>query len=166
VDCSKAKKFLSEVLADLPQNCFFDKQVCGCGETHLALTNSIPYVIVVLFVEAIRSKISQYENEDVYPVCAKMNEYMGSIRNKPPTLKKAIKFGTKKFLVTYVSLVHLTKALGEKTKDFQLLVDEAHMLTDVHGKNYMHHAIRGVLNVYKQFKSVCFTTSTSYERES
>ena len=164
LDVTGAKQFLSEVLTDLPQNCFFDKQVCGCNGTHLALTNDIPYIIVVPFVEIIRSKNFQPWCNKVYPVSAGTDEYKEWIKDKPSTLRKAIKSNVKKFLVTYASLARLTKESGKKTKEFQLLIDEAHRLTDADDKNYIHKAIRQILELYPRYKSVCFMTSTPYER--
>jgi hypothetical protein len=163
IDVTKADRFLSEVMEDLPQGGFFDKVVCGSGGTHLALTNSIPYVIVVPFVEIIRSKISQEKYNHVYIVCG---EASLTSRNKLQNLKIAIKSGTvKKFLVTYASFERLVLALGDKAKDFQLLVDEAHMLTAADDKNYMYVHIRKILIHYTKFKSFCFMTSTPYDRE-
>jgi hypothetical protein len=163
IDVTEANRFLSEVMKDLPQGGFFDKVVCGSVGTHLALTNSIPYVIVVPFVEIIRSKISQPSYNDVYVVCGDASI---TSRNKPENLKAAIKSGTvKKFLVTYASFEKLVLSLEDKAKNFQLLVDEAHMLTAADDKNYMHVHIRKILIHYTKFKSFCFMTSTPYDRE-
>ena len=55
----EANRYLGEVMDDLPSNCIFNKGLCGCGGTHLALTNKEPYIVAVPFVEIIRSKLSQ-----------------------------------------------------------------------------------------------------------
>jgi hypothetical protein len=149
----------------LLQGGFFDKAVCRSGGTPLALTNSIPYVVVVPFVEIIRSKISQTSYDDVYVVCG---EASSTSRNKPKNLKTAIKSDTvKKFLVTYTSFEKLVLYLEDKAKDFQLLVDEAHMLTAADDKNYMQVHIRKIFIHYTKFKSFCFSfmTFTPYDRE-
>jgi hypothetical protein len=72
----------------------------------------------------------------------------------PRDLKTAVKSGkVKKFLVTYASFEKLVLCSKDKTKNFQLLVDESHMLTTANGKNYMHQQTRKILINYKKFKT-------------
>jgi hypothetical protein len=87
-------------------------------------------------------------------------------RNIPINLKTAVKPGkVKKFLVTYASFERLVSCLGNKAKNCQLLIDEAHMLASADAKNYMYVQIRKILANYTEFKSFYFVTSTSYHKE-
>jgi hypothetical protein len=157
----EANRYLGEVMDDLPSNCIFNKGLCGCGGTHLALTNKEPYIVAVPFVEIIRSKLSQEMYTHVYPVCYGNQDWL---YGKDKNLQSALHSGLyNKFFVTYASLPKVIKLLGSKVKNYRLLVDEAHMLTDADDKNYMRQQIYAILSSYKKFKSYCFMTSTPYE---
>jgi hypothetical protein len=120
-------------------------------------------MVVVPFVEIIWSKINQPIYNHVYIV---RGEASITFRNNPKDLKTAVKSGTvKKFLVTYASFEKLVLYLEDGAKDFQLLVDEAHMLTGGDDKNYIHVHIRKILINYTKFKCFCFMPSNPYHRE-
>lgn len=162
LDLTKAKNYIGEIYKDLPQDCLFNKVLCGAGGTHLALKNDIPYIILVPYIELINSKVKNTEEyAGIQPVCGKVTE---------AELIKAFDSNCKKFLGTYHSLPKILKALSKssskKAKDFQLLVDEAHMLTEGDDKDFMHNEINFILQAYTEFKSVCFMTATPYEEES
>ena len=158
---TKTKRHLSTLIEDLPQNCFFNKVLCGAGGTHLALTNENPYVIIVPATDLILSKENQ---KDSYPY-----DVLFLYGNKPTSeIKSFLESGGRKIMSTYHSLPKILKAFeysSKDSKDFQLLVDEAHMLTEGDDKDFMHDEINIVLQTYKEFKSHCFMTATPFPRE-
>ncbi|MCB1711423.1 MAG: DEAD/DEAH box helicase family protein [Candidatus Riesia sp.] len=158
LDLTKAKNYMSEVLDDLPQNCMFNKVLCGAGGTHMALTNDKPYVVLVPYIELIKSKLNQ---TDKYP---NIQPIYGEISNQE--IKKALDNGCTKFMSTYHGLRRIIEIFGEQVANFQLLVDEAHMLTEGDDKDFMHNEINYLLQSYTKFKSFCFMTATPYEEES
>lgn len=162
LDLTKAKNYIGEVYSDLPQDCLFNKVLCGAGGTHLALKNDIPYIILVPYIELINSKVKNTEEyTGIQAVFGEVTE---------AELVRAFDSDCKKFLGTYHSLPKILKSLSKsfskKAKDFQLLVDEAHMLTEGDDKDFMHNEINFILQSYTEFKSVCFMTATPYEEES
>jgi hypothetical protein len=157
--------YLGELIEDLPHNCFFNKVLCGAGGTHLALTNSENYVVLCPTTDLIKSK----ENGSKLPydtlfVYGRMrhDEILDYINY---TGKKG-KVG--KIMCTYHSLQKLLDCFDQSDyveKDYRLLVDEAHMLTEGDDKYFMHNEISYVLGNYKRFKSHCFMTATPFPRE-
>ena len=158
---SKDKRHLSNLIEDLPQDCFFNKVLCGAGGTHLALTNEKPYVIIVPATDLILSKQAQ---KDTYPY-----EVLFLYGNKSVAdIETFIDNGGKKIMSTYHSLPKILRAFettDKKARDFQLLVDEAHMLTEGDDKDFMHDEINIILQTYQNFKSHCFMTATPFPRE-
>lgn len=158
LDLTVAKNYISEVLDDLPQNCMFNKVLCGAGGTHIALTNDKPYVILVPYIELIKSKLNQVDKyNNIQPV-------YGEISNQE--IKNALSSGCTKFMSTYHGLKRIVELFGNQVSNFQLLVDEAHMLTEGDDKDFMHNEINYILQSYTKFKSFCFMTATPYEEES
>ena len=171
---SQGNTYLSSLIQDLPQDCFFNKVLCGCGGTHLSLINDVPYVILVPTTSLIESK------QPIYP---ENEEYMVEFRKKYPheimyvygedikinDITEYINKGGKKIISTYHSLKKVLKAFNNcfkyTPKDYQLLVDEAHMLTEGDDKDFMHDEINYILQSYTQFKSVCFMTATPFPLE-
>lgn len=158
-------KYLASLIEDLPQNVFFNKVICGCGGTQLALTNDKPYVIVVPTTDPILSKKNQSEtNPEKYPHGVLW--VYGTI-----TVKQIIDYldnGGVKIFSTYHSLYKVMEAFKSSTKrtnQFQFLIDEAHMLTEGDDKDFMHNEINYVLQVFKEFKSYCFMTATPFPRD-
>lgn len=158
LDLTSAKNYISEVLDDLPQNCMFNKVLCGAGGTHIALTNDKPYVVLVPYIELIKSKLNQTDKyQNIQPV------YGDIYRHE---IETALNNGCTKFMSTYHGLRRIIEIFGDRVADFQLLVDEAHMLTEGDDKDFMHNEINYLLQSYTKFKSFCFMTATPYEEES
>lgn len=152
-------KHLSKLIEDLPINCFFNKVLCGAGGTHLSLSNKNPYIILVPTTELILSK-----KENTYPT--EVMYVYGDV--KIEEIIKYIDSNGNKIMSTYHSLHKVIKAFEaslKSTKDFQLLVDEAHMLTEGDDKDFMHNEINYILQSYSMFKSYCFMTATPFPRE-
>lgn len=148
-------KYLSEIEEfkdDLPQNCRFNKVQCGCGGTHIALTNDKPYVLLVPTVDLILNKLEQADRyQNIQPVYADYTR---------EDVQDALARGCTKFISTYDGLAKVVDAFGDRTKEFQLLVDEAHLLTMYDEKDFRHSAIAYLLRNYTRFRSWVFMTAT------
>lgn len=168
LDLTKAtneNKHLQGLIEDLPQNVFFNKVLCGCGGTQLALANDNPYVIIVPTTDPILSKKAlKTTNPERLP-----HDILWVYDNiKVETIVEYINKGGIKIFSTYHSLPKILSALYKSIKtpkDFQLLVDEAHMLTEGDDKDFMHSEINYILQVFSKFKSYCFMTATPFPRE-
>lgn len=157
--------YLGEMIDDLPHNCFFNKVLCGAGGTHLALMNKESYVILSPTTDLIKSKEnSVHSSKDTLYVYGSMKyedilDYINSVGKRG-------KVG--KIMCTYHSLPKLLDCFDQSyysEKDYRLLVDEAHMLTEGDDKDFMHNEISYVLGNYERFKSYCFMTATPFPRE-
>ena len=159
---TKETKYLGNLISDIPHNCFFNKVLCGAGGTTLVLENDQPYVILVpnnAIADSKNSQKDQFNNDILFL-------YEGNHTHKE--VVKYINKGGKKIMTNYHSLLKVIKALSESTKtpkDFRLLVDEGHMLTEGDDKDFMHDEVNIVLQMYKLFKSYCFMTATPFPRE-
>ncbi|MEX2336159.1 MAG: hypothetical protein WD555_02675 [Fulvivirga sp.] len=179
-------KYLSEVPwikengGKLPKNCLFNKVVTGCGATTIALTDSDPTIIAMPTVEVIDNKYKQCsdknallgvhsnrsvdggewmqeeEYNDHYEFENDPNRYVPAYLNKCRSENKV-----PKFMVTYDSLEKLVKTLeklGYSTKQFNLVVDEYHMLLTEHG--YRREGVRYILENFRNFRYYTFMTAT------
>ena len=153
IKIAKQYTYLSEVPEfhkGLPFDCILDKQVTGCGGTHLALTSEDPYVVSVHSIRMIESKTNQERYSHVLPVTG--------VTTISDIVEYVNKGGTK-ILVTYDSVPKVQEALGEKSKDFRLLVDEVHKLIQYMDKFKPSVAIK-LLKKSFDFKSVLYMTAT------
>jgi hypothetical protein len=163
INIPKGTKFLSEVIADLPENCIFNKSVTGAGGTHVALTSKQHYVICVPFKNLIKNKLERYTKlgYDILGVDGTISDY--DIRDYLDKAK------TVKIIVTYDSLGRVANALEDIPSydsrsyldEVNLLVDEFHLLLTSYV--FRNDAVRTVLDCYKSFKSYCFMTATPIE---
>lgn len=134
----------------LPFNCVLDKQVTGCGGTHLALTGDEPYVVSVHSIRMIESKTQQERYSHVLPVTGDTTT---------SEIQKYIREGGIKILVTYDSVPKVQDALGDISKSFRLLVDEVHKLIQYMDKFKPSVALK-LLDRSFDFKSVLYMTAT------
>ena len=147
-------EFLGEIKGfELPTGCLFNKVLTGCGGTSVALRSEKPYVIAMPYVDVIKSKVvwCNENSIDVIPVYSEANHTEEDIRN------------ASKILVTYDSLKKVVAALGEKVRDYSILVDEYHLLTK--SGDFRYRAINEVLGLYKKFKDFVFMTATPIKRK-
>ena len=135
---------------DLPYNCIIDKQVTGVGGSHIALCNDEPYIIAVHMLRMIDNKVSQDKYKHVMKVCGD---------TKKTDVLEYLQAGGKKFLVTYDSVPKLKDFLGDKSKNFRLLVDEFHKLIQYLGSFKPSVCIK-LLEQQSEFKSVSYMTAT------
>ena len=157
--------YLSEMIDDLPQNCFFNKVLCGAGGTHLALTNKESYVILSPTTDLIKSKenSNQTKIDTLYVYGNMKHEEILDYINRVGDISSV-----GKIMCTYHSLPKLLDCFDQsnhKEKEYRLLIDEAHMLTEGDDKDFMHNEINYILSNYQRFKSYCFMTATPFPRE-
>lgn len=140
--------YLNEFLEDLPDNCYFNKQLVGVGGTTVALTNATNYVVCVPFISLIINKLDTKTNYELFG-------FYGGITIQ--ALKDYLELpGVKKILVTYDSLAKLLEYINPQ--DYKILIDEAHKLLD--SASFRHRAVRTVMKNYEKFKSYVFMTAT------
>ena len=58
-----SKEKLSNIIKDFPDNCYVNKQITGCGGTTLVLRNAVNYVVLVPYINLLKSKIA--DNQDI-----------------------------------------------------------------------------------------------------
>ena len=143
--------YLGEIpeFTDLPSNCRFNKVLTGCGGTTVALSNDIPYVVCMPYVSTIKNKMEWCNEHEitVLPV-------YGGIS----TTGDIAEFEGRKIMVTYDSLNLVVKGLGERVKDYKILIDEYHVL--VNSGAFRYNAVNEVLKLYKEFGAHVFMTAT------
>lgn len=148
IKAKSGKKYLSEVINELPTNCLFDKGAVGCGGTTLAINSKLDYVICVPFVSLIDNKVAQHKNIFAVKEGVSINmikDYLQAADNI-------------KIMVTYDSLYKVVEALGTKVNTVNLLIDELHLLFTQY--SFRKSAIKSVLDLYTKFKTFCFMTAT------
>ena len=135
---------------DLPNNAVIDKQVTGVGGTHIVLTNDKPYVVAVHLIKMIESKIEQ----DKYKHIMKVDG-----NTTPQEIQNYLKDGNIKFLCTYDSVPKLQACLGNRAKEFNLLVDEVHCLIGYMDRFKPTVAVN-LINGMSAFNSTSYLTAT------
>jgi hypothetical protein len=140
--------YVGEFLEDLPNNCYFNKVLTGCGGTTVALTNNVNYVICVPFISLIQNKLDQVENAFGFYGGIKTEDLQSYLANTDVTVKK--------ILVTYDSLAKLIEYINPQ--EYKLLIDEAHKLLD--SASFRFKAVKSVMQNYEKFNSYVFMTAT------
>lgn len=148
----KGLKYVSESLPDLPHNAYINKSVTSCGGTTLVLTNKENYIVAVHSIGLIKNKIEQHPN-----VCG----VYGEVSNR--YIKKRIKEGCNKFIVTYDSVERLSKLLTDPSQ-YRLLVDEAQVFIRYLGI-FKKDVCTTLLEKSGIFKSVSYMTATPSSRK-
>ena len=151
------KKYLSDLINELPTNCLFDKGKVGCGGTSLAIECNKPYVICVPFVSLVENKLAQYPNERRKE--AILGVYAGI--NKTDIKKYIESVECPKIVITYDSLYKVMDIINPK--EYNLLIDEYHLLFNQY--SFRREAIQSVLKCYNKFKTYTFMTATPLEEE-
>ncbi|MFV5370045.1 DEAD/DEAH box helicase family protein [Acinetobacter junii] len=151
--CSSQK--LSDIIKDFPDNCYVNKQITGCGGTTLVLRNDIDYVVLVPYVNLLKSKIADNKNYNVLGIYGET-----ATKDIAEYLQQD---GLKKIICTFDSLPRLMATPGFSPSNFKLLVDEAHTLVNL--GSFKASTCEYVLRNYTQFKSYVFLTATPTKRE-
>lgn len=151
--CSSQK--LSDIIKDFPDNCYVNKQITGCGGTTLVLRNDIDYLVLVPYVNLLKSKIADNKSYNVLGI-------YGETATKD-IVEYLEQDGLKKIICTFDSLPRLMETSGFNPSNFKLLVDEAHTLVNL--GSFKASTCEYVLRNYTQFKSYVFLTATPTKRE-
>lgn len=149
--------YLSNFTQTLPKG-ILNKGICGCGGSHLALTNQENYIVVVPYVNLIVNKTLQLNKKagkevviDIWgglPFESRLSDYL--INADIPA---------KKIICTYDSFPKVAEAVrGYK---FKVLVDEYHTL--LHSYSYRDEAIDNLLRTVKKFDYVTYMSATPLE---
>lgn len=137
---------------DLPDNCYLNKQTCGCGATHLAITNDVNYVIASPYVRLITNKVEQHDS--IIPVHHGISD--SKIKER---YEKCVKDGVPiKIMTTYEGISKLLSFDWFDPKAFKLMIDEAHDI--VNFGLFRKEAVSVMLNSFKLFRSFVFVTAT------
>lgn len=142
---------LSDVMKDLPDNVYLNKTTTGCGATHLCLTNSVDYVVLVPYISLIDNKLEELDN--IFPVYGKVpvSKIVDYLESSKPV---------NKIMSTYDSFHKVVAALEETglIGNFKVCLDEAHSLislSKIKGKVFEYF-----YNNFRKFKSFVFVTAT------
>lgn len=152
-----SKEKLSNIISDFPDNCYVNKQITGCGGTTLVLRNAVNYVVLVPYINLLKSKIA--DNQDIVDLIGVYGE------TDSEEITAYLESGTepKKIVCTYDSLPKLLRTKGFNPTNFKLLVDEAHTLVNL--GSFKAATCEFVLQNYKKFGSYVFLTATPTKRE-
>lgn len=137
---------------DLPDDCYLNKQTCGCGATHLAITNNVNYVIASPYIRLITNKVEQHDH--IISVYSNISDesiklkYDQCIKDNLPI----------KIMTTYEGVSRLLAFYWFNAKDFKLMVDEAHDI--VNFGLLRKEAVTSLLNKFTLFKNFVFVTAT------
>lgn len=157
IHAGHSKQKLSNLIKDFPDNCYVDKRITGCGGTTLVLRNDVDYVVLVPYINLLKSKIA--DNQEIVDLIgiyggtdtAEIAEYLESGANP------------KKIVCTFDSLPKLLKVKGFNPKAFKLLIDEAHTLVNL--GSFKAATCEFVLQNYNKFGSYIFLTATPTKRD-
>ncbi|MGF2634907.1 DEAD/DEAH box helicase family protein [Acinetobacter johnsonii] len=152
-----SKEKLSNLIKDFPENCYVNKQITGCGGTTLVLRNAVNYVVLVPYINLLKSKVA--DNQDIVDLIG----VYGETDSEEITAYLESGAEPKKIVCTYDSLPKLLRTKGFNPKAFKLLVDEAHTLVNL--GSFKAATCEFVLQNYTKFASYVFLTATPTKRE-
>lgn len=152
-----SKEKLSNLIKDFPDNCYVNKQITGCGGTTLVLRNAVNYVVLVPYINLLKSKVA--DNQDIVDLIG----VYGETDSEEITAYLESGAEPKKIVCTYDSLPKLLRTKGFNPKAFKLLVDEAHTLVNL--GSFKAATCEFVLQNYTKFESYVFLTATPTKRE-
>ncbi|QFS18901.1 hypothetical protein FHP22_15780 (plasmid) [Acinetobacter indicus] len=152
-----SKEKLSNLIKDFPDNCYVNKQITGCGGTTLVLRNAVNYVVLVPYINLLKSKVA--DNQDIVDLIG----VYGETDSEEITAYLESGAEPKKIVCTYDSLPKLLRTKGFNPKAFKLLVDEAHTLVNL--GSFKAATCEFVLQNYTKFASYVFLTATPTKRE-
>jgi len=152
--------YLGEVMSDLPEDTYLCKGITGCGATSLALTNNIPYVVIVPYISAIDNKTGQEENSHVKGVKGGVTvediiSHITLMQSKGERLK---------LMTTYDSFFKCYDAIKQlgMLQDFKLCIDEAHVLVSL--AKIKGACFNFLYKHFRLFKSYVFITATPNDK--
>lgn len=152
---------LSDILTDFPDNCYVNKQITGCGGTTLVLRNNVDYVVLVPYVNLLKSKVADNEHIDSINLIKRGGEWTDNDNEISEQLADRSK--PRKVICTFDSLPALMKMKGFVASEFKLLVDESHTLVNL--GSFKAPKCEYILQNYKKFAAYVFLTATPTKRE-
>jgi len=161
INAGDSSKRLSEILTDFPDNCYVNKKITGCGGTTLVLRNNIDYIVLVPYVNLLKSKVADNEHIDTISLIKRGGEWIDNDEEISELLSDHSK--PRKIICTFDSLPSLMRIKGFVPSQFKLLVDEAHTLVNL--GSFKAPKCEYILQNYTKFKSYVFLTATPTKRE-
>jgi len=148
----REKKYLDEIMDDLPDNVRFNKKVTGCGMTSVALENDVRYVVVMPYVSLVKNKSDWCKDKNI--------EHIAIHGTFSRSREKLQKFEGNKILCTYDSFKKVTDILEQRgqLQDWKCLIDESHQL--VTGASFRGSAMWWVMETYNRYGRFVFGTAT------
>jgi hypothetical protein len=161
IHAGDSSKRLSDVLKDFPDNCYVNKQITGCGGTTLVLRNDVDYVVLVPYVNLLKSKVADNQYLDHINLIIRGGKWVDNDEKITELLADRSK--PRKVICTFDSLTALMKIKGFNPSEFKLLVDESHTLVNL--GSFKAPKCEFILQNYSKFKSAVFLTATPTKRE-
>lgn len=157
IHAGDSKQKLSELISDFPDNCYVDKRITGCGGTTLVLRNAVNYVVLVPYINLLKSKVA--DNKKIVDLIGVYGE-----TDSEDISQYLIDYQTnRKIVCTFDSLPKLLRTKGFNPKEFKLLIDEAHTLVNL--GSFKAATCEFVLQNYAKFGSYVFLTATPTKRD-
>jgi hypothetical protein len=161
IHAGDSSKRLSDILKDFPDNSYVNKQITGCGGTTLVLRNNVEYVVLVPYVNLLKSKVADNEHIEHINLIKRGGEWTENDDEISEQLADRTK--PRKIICTFDSLPALMKIKGFNPSEFKLLVDESHTLVNL--GSFKAPKCEYILQHYSKFKSAVFLTATPTKRE-
>ncbi|WP_111857807.1 DEAD/DEAH box helicase family protein [Acinetobacter sp. CFCC 10889] len=152
---------LSNIIKDFPDNCYVNKQITGCGGTTLVLRNLVDYVVLVPYVNLLKSKVADNKDIDSINLIIRGGKWTDNDDEISEQLLDRSK--PRKIICTFDSLPALMKIKGFNPSEFKLLVDESHTLVNL--GSFKAPKCEFILQNYSKFSSAVFLTATPTKRE-
>lgn len=157
ITANDSSEKLSNLIKDFPDNCYVNKQITGCGGTTLVIRNDQNYVVLVPYINLLKSKL--VDNQGIVDLIgvygdtdkSEIIEYLENCTDP------------RKIICTFDSLPKLLSTKGFNPKDFKLLIDEAHTLVNL--GVFKAATCEYVLQNYNKFRAFVFLTATPTKRE-
>lgn len=153
LNIGKEYRYLGEVLESLPKGCFINKTLTGCGGSTLAIVEDNKTVVAVPRLLLVENKKQQHKN---------LFDVHGGV--KQHDLESSVKNNQQKYICTYDSLSRLVEALGDKVSEYDLLVDEVHVVIREAGE-FRADVSNRLIDCVEKFKSVTYLTATPTNRK-
>jgi len=159
IDAPAGALYVAEFLDTLPSG-ILNKKECGCGATHLVLTNIEQVVVAVPLTEMIDNKVAQHNSDEgrekgLFPIFG-----VKAGVTKEDFIAYANSTALLKIMVTYDSLWKVTQWLEESNelKVTSLVVDEYHQMLSEY--SYRDKGVNSLLGELDRYSKVTFLTAT------
>lgn len=161
IHAGDSSKRLSDLIHDFPDNCYINKQITGCGGTTLVLRNNVDYVVLVPYVNLLKSKVADNEHINTINLIKRGGKWVDN--DDEITAQLTDRSKPRKIICTFDSLPALMKIKEFIPKEFKLLVDESHTLVNL--GSFKAPKCEYILQNYSKFQAFVFLTATPTKRE-